>query len=480
MILSLMLGTFLLSGCKKFLDVQPKDLKLAQSVKDYEDLLNGEGFKKPLATGGQEDLNFLEMLTDDVDQNLGLGAGDIRTKYSSFYVWRNVYEDDYLTGGLSQMNARIWQYLYKMANVCNIVINEIDEVPGNETDRNFVKAEAYFTRAFVYYFILNIWGEPYQPATAASAKGVPIKLTNYAEFSGLPRSSVADGYEQIINDLKDAEKYLVQSGIKKDMFFVSKEAIYLLLSRMYLYTQNWEQTVTYADKVIALKPDLYNMLSETFTTTTATGFLNPRNPELIYTYYNRPTTPASIYGGNTYRHFNASADFYNLYITNDKRKNAYFYLATLLTVTRYPKTMLKTSGIKSYNFYLRNAEAYLNRAEAYAQLSQLDKAADDYNFLRKHRIVNVATASFTSQSTALTEIYKERRLELAFQFHRWFDLRRTTRPSITHQFKLLNGPDTQVFVLKENDPGYTLEIPLAETKVNTSIELMNHSFRLPE
>jgi len=160
--------------------------------------------------------------------------------------------------------------------------------------------------------------------------------------------------------------------------------------------------------------------------------------------------------------------------------NAYFYLATLLTTTRYPKTMLKIGNIKSYNFYMRNSEAYLNRAEAYAQLNQPDKAAADYNFLRQHRIVGVMDANFANKAEALTEIYKERRLELAFQYHRWFDLRRTTKPSITHQFKLLDGPNTEVFVLQENDPGYTLEIPLAETKVNTSIELMNHTFRLPQ
>lgn len=470
----------MLFGCKRYLDVQPKDLKLAQSVKDYEDLLNGEGWKKPLATSGLEDLNFLEMMTDDVDQNLGLGAGDVRTRYSSFYVWRNVYEDDYLTGGLSQMNARIWQYLYKMANVCNIVINEIDQVKGNERERDFVKAEAYFTRAFVYYFILNIWGEPYDPATAATTKGVPIKLTNYAEFDGIPRSSVADGYKQIISDLEQAEIALKQSGITKDIFFVSEEAIYLLMSRVYLYMQNWEKTITYADKVIERKPNLYNLLPESFTTTTATGILNPNNNEIIFTYSNRPTTPASIYGGNSYRHYNASTDIYNLYTANDKRKNAYFYLATLLTTTRYPKTMLKIGNIKSYNFYMRNSEAYLNRAEAYAQLNQPDKAAADYNFLRQHRIVGVMDANFANKAEALTEIYKERRLELAFQYHRWFDLRRTTKPSITHQFKLLDGPNTEVFVLQENDPGYTLEIPLAETKVNTSIELMNHTFRLPQ
>ncbi|HEY8387842.1 MAG TPA: RagB/SusD family nutrient uptake outer membrane protein [Parasegetibacter sp.] len=469
-----------LTGCKKYLDIQPRDLKLAQSVKDYEDLLNGEGFKKQLSTTGWEDLNILEFLSDDVMSQMGTLATDSRTRYSSYYVWRNNYEEDHLTGGLSQLNATLWQYLYKIANVANIVIAEVDDVPGPESERNFVKADAYFTRALAYYFIINIWGQPYIPATAATDKGVPVKLTNYAEFSGLPRKSVKEGYEQIVNDLENAEKHITAAGIKKGIFSVSREAVYLLLSRVHLYMQNWEEAVDYATKCLQIKSDLYNLIPETFTTTNTTSFLNPRNNEIIFTFYNRPANFQEMFGTALGRHYSISNELYNVYVADDKRRSAYFLSNTGVPATRAARTSWKAEGVKSYNQYFRTAEAYLNRAEANIQLNNLTAAADDFNHLRKFRIANVTDVTFANKETALTTIYDERRRELAFQLHRWFDLRRTTRPRLVHQWRQTTSTPILNFVLEENDPGYTLEIPQSELRTNSVIEPLGLQIREPQ
>lgn len=481
-VLFLLLVIFTTAGCKKFLDVQPRDLKLATSVKDYEDMLNGEGFKKLLSATSLEDLSFLEMMSDDVTQQMGSLAVDYRSRYSSYYVWRNNYEVEHLSGGVSLLNGRIWQYLYKIANISNIVIDDIDNVPGAAAERDFIKAEAYFTRALSYFFIVNIWGEPYDPATAASAKGVPVKLTPFPELATFPRKTLQATYEQILNDLGEAESLLASSGINKGIFYVSKEALYLMLSRVYLYMQDWDKAAMYAGKVIAAKPLLYNLTNETFTTTNATGILNPRNPEIIYTYYNRPADHVAIYGAAIGRHFSASSDLLTLYSSVDRRRNAYFLNNVGVPATVAPKTMTRIESVKSYNYYFRTSEAYLNRAEANAHLGNLSEAADDYNQLRRNRIVGVSDESFTDKESALSLIYKERRLELAFQLHRWFDLRRTTRPRITHLWRQNTsaGTPTLTFVLEENDPGYTIDVPETEISLNPAISPLNLPVRLPQ
>ena len=480
-IVYLLLLVFIGTGCKKFLDVQPRDLKLATSVKDYEDMLNGEGFKKLLSATGLEDLSFLEIMTDDVTQQMGSLAVDYRSRYSSYYIWRNNYEIEYLSGGVSFLNEKVWQYLYKIANISNIVIDDIDNVTGSASERSFVKAEAYFTRALAYYFIVNIWGEPYDPATAATAKGVPIKLTPYPELTTFPRKTVSESYAQIVSDLNEAESLLTDAGINKGIFYVSKEAVYLLLSRVYLYMQDWEKAALYADKVIALKPLLYNLTTETFTTTNATGILNPRNPEIIYTYYNRPADHIAIYGQAIGRHFSASSDLLSKYIAADRRRNAYFLNNVGVPSTVAPKTMIRIENVKSYYYYFRTSEAYLNRAEAYIQMNRLSEGADDYNLLRRNRIAGVSDVSFPDKTAALALVYSERRLELAFQFHRWFDLRRTTRPQITHLWRQNTsaGTPTLTFELKQNDPGYTIDVPEAEISLNSAISPLNLPVRLP-
>lgn len=70
-----------------------------------------------------------------------------------------------------------------------------------------------------------------------------------------------------------------------------------------------------------------------------------------------------------------------------------------------------------------------------------------------------------NQNNLIKEILNERARELAFEGHRWFDLRRTTRPSIQ---KVIDG---QSYTLEENDARYTLRIPQAAIDANP--ELLN-------
>ena len=144
--------------------------------------------------------------------------------------------------------------------------------------------------------------------------------------------------------------------------------------------------------------------------------------------------------------------------------------------------MNRIESVKSYNYYFRTSEAYLNRAEANIQLNKLNEAADDYNLIRRNRIIGVSDVSFSDKASALTLVYKERRLELAFQLHRWFDLRRTTRPRLTHLWRQNTsaGTPTLTFVLEQNDPGYTIDVPEAEISLNSVISPLNLPVRLPQ
>ena len=68
-----------------------------------------------------------------------------------------------------------------------------------------------------------------------------------------------------------------------------------------------------------------------------------------------------------------------------------------------------------------------------------------------------------SQEALLAEIQEERTKELAFEGHRWFDLRRTTRPRIE---KVLNG---QAYLLEQDDSRYTLRIPQSAIAANPGL-----------
>ena len=131
---------------------------------------------------------------------------------------------------------------------------------------------------------------------------------------------------------------------------------------------------------------------------------------------------------------------------------------------------------------IRISEAYLNRAEAYVLSEQANKntlALADLNELRRNRIVDYEDVNITGEVQLLEEIRMERYVELSFEGHRWFDLRRYVMPAITHDFKQLAKDAWMTYTLKEKDPLYTLPIPSAMITQNIQLE-QNPSAYEPE
>ena len=125
---------------------------------------------------------------------------------------------------------------------------------------------------------------------------------------------------------------------------------------------------------------------------------------------------------------------------------------------------------------IRTAELYLNRAEAYCRKFMETgnaefrlKALADLNTLREARfdtrntsymlVENRSDIKTTTGEDLFTFCQEERRRELAFEDHRWFDLRRYGMPRIEHVFRSDVDQVPQVFVLEKGDPRYVFAIP---------------------
>ena len=133
--------------------------------------------------------------------------------------------------------------------------------------------------------------------------------------------------------------------------------------------------------------------------------------------------------------------------------------------------MVQLSSEYGYTRVIRTEDMYLVLAEAYAHKADgINTAVGYLNTLRevKFRTRDFETtgrlhAEDFNQQTLLETIWNERRREFCFEEQRWFDLRRTTRPSITHYG--ITGSST----LQENDPRYVLQIPQKELNANPEI-----------
>ena len=124
------------------------------------------------------------------------------------------------------------------------------------------------------------------------------------------------------------------------------------------------------------------------------------------------------------------------------------------------------------NVMIRTAEAFLNRAEAkvLAEASDTEGALKDLNELRRHRILGYQDVSITDPTLLLEEIRNERRLELCFEGHRWYDLRRYGMPAIYHDFRTSLANPLLRYTLQEKDPLYTLPFPSVVVDNNVLLE----------
>ena len=173
----------------------------------------------------------------------------------------------------------------------------------------------------------------------------------------------------------------------------------------------------------------------------------------------------------TYKQFNASPELLTAYVEEDLRKENYILKgrnkenSIIYPDGYYPYGKFAISSEyaavsgNDFAYAFRLSEAYLNLAEAAANDNDPKTALDALNTLRSYRFEEGVEEISGLTGTALVErIRLERRLELCYEGHRWFDLRRYGMPSFSRTWKV-GGVAVQTYQLLEKDPAYTLPIP---------------------
>lgn len=400
------------SSCKKFLSVktpdqytsQPSQLKTdsdanAATVGIYEQL-SGTTFG---FSSGQRSIAVLCGLYSDELKNFS-AVPEVIEFYSNSILTTNA------------INGTLWSDLYKMVYQCNSLLEGLNNnssiTPSLKSQLN---GEAFFFRAYFYFYLVNLYG------------GVPLALsTNYVVNDSLSRSSVNEVYGQIRSDLHAAVSLLSDRYVGNgERIRANRSAAAALLSRTSIYDGDFSECITSATSVISrqsqyqlcLQPDQVFLKNSNeailqlkpvtpgFNTGDAEAFILPRNPMLVA----------------------LQESLVNAFDTIDSRKgswigtyvsgsNLYFY------PFKYKKR--KFEGVSEYLMMLRLSEVYLNRAEAYTRLGQIDGALADLNMIRAR--AGLPPDSARGQEDLLKAIYTERRRELFTEWgHRWFDLKRT-------------------------------------------------------
>ncbi|QNL50597.1 RagB/SusD family nutrient uptake outer membrane protein [Olivibacter sp. SDN3] len=142
----------------------------------------------------------------------------------------------------SSRTTTYWTKSYEIIVGANKVIEAITE--GESPVNDQFLAENYYLRALMHFQLVDIFGRPYNQGP--DNLGVPLKLD--ADQNNHPlRSSVGEVYDQVEADL---QKAITLFTAEKDNTFASKEACWALLSRLYLYREQYQQVIEYTDMVI--------------------------------------------------------------------------------------------------------------------------------------------------------------------------------------------------------------------------------------
>ena len=490
------------TSCGDFLEPNSTSEFVPKDAVSLNELLLGEAYQRNDMTGFNI---FLGLLDDDIE------AAPYQTptdgfeaeKYLAAFTWQpDMFK---MMEKAAAGHTNIYQSYYEVILGANAVIDYLPNVTDTEENINKVKAQAYALRGFYYFNLVNIFGAPYN-SSDTTALGVPLKLQSGIEPSDdyLKRKTVAEVYAQILSDLHTAEATyleLPESEQWSENFRTSLPMVQLMLSRTYLYMENWEEAARYAKMVMDDKR--FKLLD---LNTVALEALNDKG-EYVRTYLNMPTyscsetiwpygnvtdmfkwtydyanTTSSISGQKMHAYFQASESLLSSYLEWDLRLMHYIVQApdgqggemtmpfgkvNIGTTYYLPVTTTGTFGR-----CLRLSEAYLNYAEAMAMLggSGDDEATAALNTLLENRFdpEDFEEVEFDSNAELVQFVREERRRELCYEGHRWFDLRRWGMPAITHTWHDSESQSSN-YTLLEGDLLYTIPIPDEAIQSNASL-----------
>lgn len=472
------------ASCSDFLEEYSQDLAKVESWKDLDEVLLGgaylqtgrlvpQEYSTDLSDIG-ENLDPLHFMSDELKQS-GDNENDLLNYVAGMFPYYTWQQDTGMDETLKYVGGdeKYWDMLYEKINVTNMVISLIDEQPEtNQEDRDGkarVKGEAHFLRAAYYFLLTNLYGKPYVPATAKQTPGVPVKLTEYVEDATFNRMSLAEVYRQIISDLEIAEQCL-EGKNRFSIYHANLTATHLLLSRVYLYMQNWEKAAQYAQVVLEEQDGLLDL----HTKSSGDDCLYKASPETIFSmggYLICTAFSNSRYGEPSYY---LSDDMLELFGDDDLRSDLYIGVTQY---RNYPDIFMKVNGQRSHwggyyetssCFLLRTPEAYLTLAEASAYAGDEETARKT---LDKFLDTRMKTAgNITKEGNELIDFIREERArEFILEGHRWFDLRRYTvcepypwSKTIEHAhyyYANYSADYSDWYRLEKNDEAYTLPIP---------------------
>lgn len=438
-----------LAACNKYLDKAPLDsINSANFFTTAEDAVSAiNGAYQPLQW---PKLYNIRIWTTDIwagNSVVGAGGGTdgIETQDISNFVTT--------TDNAAALD--IWRGPSPGILRCNLVLKNVPGITMDESLKARVLGEAHFLRAHYYFILVRLFGD------------VPLITEPVAAGDDLrpARTPKAQVYDLIIKDLTDAINMLPVSHSVENTGRATKGAAAGMLAKVFLTLGDYEQSLKYCQQVTALGYKLNDNYADNFNAQTENSpeslfevqysgktsfsFWSNENQASWVSTFTGPRNADFVGGG--YGWDQPTEEFIGQYEADDKRKDLTVlypgcpafdgknyqgeYSTTGYNLRKFlvPKSVSPDYDTNPLNWpVLRYADVLLMEAECLCETNKLSEALVPLNKVRKRAGLSDATAA--SQTDLRSKIRKERRVELAFEGQRWFDVIRYDNGQYAQQY----------------------------------------------
>ena len=462
-IVSLIFCITLLSSCKKWVDYNPHDDYLVTDL----DYLKSSSDYNTMEVSAYSPLQWINQAVPigDIASDNSVAGGE---NASDVLGLQQI--DDYIVTPNNDYLTEIWKDCYEGINRTNYLTQFKNKNPAGQAvefaGKDALYGEVYFLRAYYYFTLVKFFGD------------VPLfanKRLSITDSRSLKRSPKADVYKQIEADLTGAIAVLPNTNIQKGR--VTKYAAQALLGKVYLYQNKFDEAAAVLENVVA---GPFNLVGYPNGGSFGDIFLvgGENGPESVFEIQYSNLSPYYNWGGYNrgqgnysvqqagIRGLNGSSPYAAGWSTNlptqnlasayeagDTRKPATVldieafktanpafnisyqvapYKNTGLYNQKYLPRKGETSGQVELNYdnnfrTIRYADVLLMAAEANNRMTSPNdtKAVTYLNKVRSRAFGNGLHGIASSGAALKQIIWDERRLELAMEGDRFFDLVRT-------------------------------------------------------
>lgn len=437
---------FSFSSCSDFLEQNPQtDLSENDFYKTADDILSAvNGVYSSLQEG---DIYgnwyvFGEIPSDNTRNQLS-GSVTTQNEFDQFYIDTQ-----------NSMIANFWKAAYKVINRTNTVLGRIDGIEINTELANRYKLECKFIRALMYFNLVRVYGD------------VPLVLKeiSISESYDILREPKENVYNQIIADLKEAQDLPVSYSTAEDGR-ATQGAAKALLANVYMTLHKYAEAETILAEII--NSGRYSLLENTPGSLNIDGYKNVFSPvnhnskegifeiQFLKGGYGEGSNYANNFApensgtnvvavGGTGGNNIPEMDIYNAYEEGDLRRDFSMSLGYYDNsknnewvesryVCKFMDVPYQNNDASNNYPVIRYADVILMYAEALNQNGKTAEACKYLNMTRRRGFgyQTTETSPVDLQTTDKAQfalmVEQERRVELAFENHRWFDLIRTGR-----------------------------------------------------